>query len=353
MTERSSLVVLAGAGASTALNRDQYPTTVEFFARLPDSIQQDAVFKFIMQYLSSRKKGLTIDIEEVLWSARKILDFLASVERHDDIVTYGLITNRLVQLANPNFNLGHLPQSIAPIRQQALGLMAEINALVFDLYSSTPTQDEIRATWGPLFQSTSLEELDVFTTNYDVVLETALDSYASSSDALLYSGIAGGRHKYLNLSSWEAASDRKLGLLTKLHGSIDWKLAGDKVFVGDPVFTGDHSKQAIIYPGFKGAPSNPIFKMFHDYFERALSSAQGLIVIGFAFRDDYINNSIQNNLAPDVPVVVLNPDETVRFPYRRSRAQYIRSGFDAASLKKALDLIERAKPQKKPLRKAI
>src|SRR5947208_1057565 len=45
------ILVLAGAGASKAVDPKQYPSTVEFFESLPQDVQQEKVFKLAVEYL--------------------------------------------------------------------------------------------------------------------------------------------------------------------------------------------------------------------------------------------------------------------------------------------------------------
>jgi hypothetical protein len=180
--------------------------------------------------------------------------------------------------------------------------------------------------------------VDVFTTNYDINIETAYDEVVAGN-ADLYFGINGQRRKFLDMKLWQNTDSLDHGLVTKLHGSLDWKLDGNRICVGDAVFTGDHAKHAIIYPGFKGESEISFFRPFHDYLERSLANSDVLIFIGFAFRDEYINNSIRNNLSPSAEVIIINPDASVKFPHNRAKAKYIRSGFDRLSVGTVLEII--------------
>ena len=62
------ILVFVGAGGSAAVNPEQYPTTVEFFNRLPDYIEQEPLFIQIREFLETSKRGQPIDIEEILWN---------------------------------------------------------------------------------------------------------------------------------------------------------------------------------------------------------------------------------------------------------------------------------------------
>ena len=71
------ILVFVGAGGSAAVDPEQYPTTVEFFNRLPDDIEEAPLFIQICAFLEIRKYGQPIDIEEILWT----LDELATLRR--------------------------------------------------------------------------------------------------------------------------------------------------------------------------------------------------------------------------------------------------------------------------------
>ncbi len=337
------VVVFAGAGASKAVDPDLFPTTVEFFERLPAEIKQQRMFQFALAYLRRDDPERIIDIEQVLWTLEELIKLLRSTQTGDGLVGYALQSSRLAKLVNPGYNFGHLLHTYNDLEPELVSLISATNALVYDMYGESPSLNKMMLNWLPLLKHLfkKATKLNIFTTNYDVVIETVLESVgADSLNSFL--GLTGARHKTLNLKMWEAASGEGRGLLTKLHGSVDWKLRNDKVYVGDPLFTGDHAKQGIIYPGFKGKEGAVFLKPFHDYLERSLSEAHLIVFIGFAFRDDYINESIRNNLSPDAQVIVINPDKAVRFPYPRARVRHLPRGFDAQAvleITKAADAI--------------
>jgi len=53
------ILVFAGAGASSAVDHDKYPTTVEFFKRLPSEIKNDKLFSEIEKFLRTKKSKNT------------------------------------------------------------------------------------------------------------------------------------------------------------------------------------------------------------------------------------------------------------------------------------------------------
>ena len=69
------ILVFVGAGGSAAVDPKQYPTTVEFFNRLPpgDITGSSPSFKqsLWLPERTQKEDGQRIDIEEVLWRLRR------------------------------------------------------------------------------------------------------------------------------------------------------------------------------------------------------------------------------------------------------------------------------------------
>src|SRR5829696_9086253 len=83
--EREYLMILvfAGAGASKALDPQGYPTTEEFFKKLPKEIRSNQLFAGLEQFLRQQLNADVIDIEQWLWAsaeARQALEALESTK---------------------------------------------------------------------------------------------------------------------------------------------------------------------------------------------------------------------------------------------------------------------------------
>jgi hypothetical protein len=338
--EFDRVLVFAGAGASKAVNGGQFPTTREFFDQLPSEVTSDVIFRFVLDYLRSKQGIEAIDIEHVLWALQELHEFYDSVAASRGLGGYAIQTNLLGQLFGGQ-NSGHLVQSAPHMRDRLGQLIDNIDRIVFELYGYEPSPAELQNNWTRMISR--LEgvgsRLDLFTTNYDVVIEAALNNIAGDVTSRSYRGIRGVMRQSVDLTNWAAGHEPQEVLLTKLHGSLDWKYGPNSIQVGDAVFTGDHSKQAIIYPGFKGKNDAPFFDVFHNYLAEALADSKAMIFVGFAFRDDHINEIIRENTRGDSVVVVLNPDKSVKFPARRTRAKYIHELFDVSSVDRACKMI--------------
>jgi len=145
--------------------------------------------------------------------------------------------------------------------------------------------------------------VDIITTNYDRVIETALRKIRAGME-LVDAGLVDDTDRAVEPERWLNAmsTDAGHGMLTKLHGSIDWRWDGDSILQGGPrEYSG--KENVIIYPGYRGAPSGSPFDVFHDYFGWALEKADIVIVIGFAFRDEHLNSIFAGHWCPDTVVI--------------------------------------------------
>jgi SIR2-like domain len=328
------VVVFAGAGASKAVNSEHFPTTLEFFERLPEKIKADPLFQIVTGYLARSDGKRQIDIEEVLWELQELRAFSDAYRAQSSLIGYGLNKNRFLHLSyqpQQNQSLGALDAVINGSGQRADKLIGEINAIVYDLYSFEPSQVDLSDNWLYLLERLSSINcyFNVFTTNYDLVVESAV---AMRGNPKLddFAGLSGVVSKRLNLDLWKSPKSAR-PLLTKLHGSVNWKFGQNGIQVGDSVYTGDHKKQAIIYPGFKGTSESEFFSPLHDFMGDRFEDTDAAIFIGFAFRDGYINEMISERLPYGCPVYVINPSP-VRFPLRRAKAMHVKSGFNRDSV---------------------
>ncbi len=328
------VVIFAGAGASKAVNSKEFPTTVEFFDRLPDSVLANSTFRFALEYIKRVEQPQQIDIEMVLWALETLQKDLKNL-RTDSYITGNLFRSRLVKEILPTGNIGSFGEFLSRSDQRVSLLISEINEIVYDLYGYEPKKTELSRNWLPLLDRFvgSCESLEIFTTNYDAAIETALDIKLGNEKAKECRGVSGRVRQKLDLRRWVELGGRDI-TLTKLHGSVDWKRAGNEIHVGDSNFTGDHSKHAIIYPGFKGKSEAQFFSLFHSHFAKAVAQSSLIIAVGFAFRDEHINSIIRENCSASTRVVIINPGE-VDFPSGRVTAKWIDSVFD----RKAVDLI--------------
>ena len=140
-------------------------------------------------------------------------------------------------------------------------------------YESIPEASELEDNWVPLLKDLEeLHEVEIFTTNYDLIIETALKHVGDSESQLVATGRKYGVQTVVDTDLWKEGDagyksmNGTRGLLTKLHGSVDWNTRGGSVYHGTPGYKGNHDNQVIIYPGWKGEPQKEPFQEFHGHF---------------------------------------------------------------------------------------
>jgi hypothetical protein len=330
-----NILIFAGAGASKAVAPSKYPTTVEFFQSLPQSIKRNQLFIELERFLTRDGDKKLLDIEIVLWRLQELLDFCREASDQTQLTGWMLSNNRLPNvIGQTSSTFGHLSTIVSTARVQLEALIGQINARVYELYSTLPSSEEIDDNWTALLNGCTRlgPRVEIFTTNYDMVIEAALDGTGVADN-----GWRGTVVRKLETDLWSAdASQRTKGLLTKLHGSLNWTRDKNQIYVSDPMFKGSHDSHVIIYPGFKGRPSDPTFQLFHSYFQKCLTAASVAVFIGFAFRDDYINDICDRGVSAQTATVVINPSR-VTLPFSVNRHVYLDSGFGADAVDRALE----------------
>ena len=345
------ILILGGAGASKAVDKELYPTTVEFFELLSEEIKSNKIFDVVKQLLESRKgKGEIIDIEEVLWILSELENFVDDINDPSSVIGWFTRGGRFFQVINQDYNLNSLIKASPHIKTRIRQLIDQIDIEVYRHYGKPPVPTQLEECWLPLLKEllTKSQWIELFTTNYDLVLEAAIQVMAEDN-ILSNNNISTGRsisfQPTLDTSVWSKEIDTKAmrkagGLLTKLHGSVDWRLGEENIHVGDPLFGGNHSQQVIIYPGFKGAPETSPFNLFHNRFARILTMSDVLVFIGYAFRDEYINNLIRTNKNEKAKVFIINPVE-INVPFASREYEHFPEYFNKKSVEKLMSKIDR------------
>ncbi len=334
---KKNIVIFAGAGASKAVNPSKFPTTVEFFKNLPDQITNNNMFKLVLDFLYRNTPDRVVDIEEILWELQELINFSTNLKNRQGIVAYSIYQNFLAQyniVPNHNINIFHTIQET--VLGKCTSLVSEINKEVYNYYSYEPKETELIDNWSYLFNKidTTNKCLDIFTTNYDLSIETAVSHNKDIDDGFL--GYKGQRKLSLDLQKWKKPKANN-GLLTKLHGSVDWQWKNEEILVGASIYTGNHDNHAIIYPGFKGQSDTYFFSPLHEYLGNRLDSADLIIFVGFAFRDEYINELLRERVDHrNTKIVVINPDKKIKYPINTGNPNYIHAGFDKNSINTAL-----------------
>jgi hypothetical protein len=149
--------------------------------------------------------------------------------------------------------------------------------------------------------------VEIFTTNYDLLLEQALED----SGVPFFDGFVGSVNPFFVPESVEAETDKKdesvyppktWTRLWKLHGSINWCI--QKRTIVESItrlsgYEGREGKELVIFPSReKYTQSRKLpFLAFHDRLRKFLSDGECLLVIiGYSFSDQHINEIIFQGL---------------------------------------------------------
>lgn len=146
----------------------------------------------------------------------------------------------------------------------------------------------------------------IFTTNYDLLSETALDRLGMP----YCNGFSGTIERRFNPTAYRYALAEQLDLtsrkwtavdsfiyLCKLHGSINWIEEGGNLFPirEIPAVTATKGSRVMIYPtpmkqnASFGSPYSDLFREFQG---RIVRDQSVLFVLGYSFSDEHVNNLI-------------------------------------------------------------
>jgi SIR2-like domain len=311
MGQDKRLLVFAGAGASFATDREQYPTTVRFRELLPAAVKNHPAFSMVEAYLQHKKGVHTIDIEQVLWELQELEKYCLPVSTTDSFVNHIHQNGEILQLGVERSQA--IVGQYIQLKSQIGHLIRDINKHVYDFYGNEPNPEKLENTWGKLLSwvKNDFDTVDIVTTNYDTVIEAALTASAPSPYGQITElGRRQGLTMEVDVGLWRERNRQK-GLLTKLHGSVDWQRGvargANVIKVVGAEFHGNHDTRVIIYPGYKDTPNSEPFTTFHEYFEFRLSQATHVLVIGFAFRDEHINTIFRRAVTSSQRVCVVDP----------------------------------------------
>ncbi len=209
-------------------------------------------------------------------------------------------------------------------KKEAKNLIFELKKSLFNTLNKFETSDSCSLYSKLLMQIINDHEnpaISIFTTNYDLTFERAIDEM---DDFLFKNGITDintgfkqRRKKTYFDPKIQYTWDKTIIEYKKLHGSLNWMLVDNKVVENSGVVDpSDPDKILLLYPGFKGTPDNEPYKTFHDDLLLRLLDADVVYVIGFAFRDEYINNHFDTALKinKNLKILCYNPTLAENLP---------------------------------------
>lgn len=148
--------------------------------------------------------------------------------------------------------------------------------------------------------------VEIFTTNYDLLMEQALEELGVP----YFDGFVGSRQSFFDLRSIEDnLMPKHWSRLWKIHGSINWyQKANKEVFRSDMFKVDDIDTSFLIYPShLKYDQSRKMpFLALSDQLSRFLRQpSAALILCGYSFNDEHINDTIVNALKSNPTAIVI------------------------------------------------
>lgn len=180
-----------------------------------------------------------------------------------------------------------------------------------------------------LYRNLNLPKANIFTTNYDLYTETALDRLGIH----YVNGFSGGIHKYFNPTIFNYALSEKMDLsqskwnvidnffyLYKIHGSVNWisDEESSKLFrireIQDISYENLKDKENImIHPTplkHNASFGSPYSDLFREFQKKLMRNNNILITLGYSFSDEHINNLIyQAFTIPSFRLIILGDPE--------------------------------------------
>lgn len=300
MTDPTKLLLFTGAGAGVPLD---LPTSTGF----GDGVNAGGadITKSAIEYLGGESAK---DIERILATLASFADETGFVEH---------LLPALV--ANSGPALSQIHQRLQIFKGRARIEIKRIKKLIFDKlghYDHTKAATFYRGLLTELKTHYTTVSVSFITTNYDLTFENTFVEHESDvRTALGIEDIDFGFAMRFGRLVYDPALDFNWNSdileFLKVHGSLDWYRDDREECVrsGSNTVPDNPDRMAILYPGFKGVPDMEPFKSLHGRLSARLAKADVVLVLGFAFRDAYINSIFENVLRTrqELNVYYFNP----------------------------------------------
>lgn len=284
-THDRRLSFLFGAGTSSAVNiapdpppgqKPRYEPLIPGIAGLTDlcgkavcDLGKDQTTAWDVLATQCEKDGHSANIEDILSNVRTKMDAigegetLVGLDREDLVVLENKICATIARIVNPT-----IPEC---------------------------TPHNAFASWVKKVHRT--EPIEVFTTNYDLLFETAFET----ARIPVFDGFVGTHEPFFYpecLEEEDQLPRPNWMRLWKLHGSINWLLTttggAKRIIRGRPAVTGE-----LILPSnrkYDESRKQP-YLGYIDRLSRTLNSEHALLITcGYSFRDDHINGILYGAL---------------------------------------------------------
>jgi len=289
-----------GSGASRVFD---FPTSLELLESL--SYEENHYFKKIIEFTPSN------DMEEILQTAEQIQKSIKVLQNHNFFYLYEY------QKGSPN-STNQGPQYVL------MDFITQIDSLIRAVTQTLVKAFNPKKITKPILEQTYLlflnylmenqNKLDIFTTNYDRVLEEFFlcydDKYSFNEGADKQSG---GTIDPNLLELSRPHPNQLLLNVYRLHGALDWllqdpsfnlppkkilsKIEGNNISANDLV---------LIPPILgKNTKDHPFLSKIFNLYETKISTYETLIIVGFSFRDKDISELIKTRIKKDEFITII------------------------------------------------
>jgi hypothetical protein len=220
------------------------------------------------------------------FNVERLLVIISQIEERERNIMYPFIgawNSRLIDLAGSNFeNVTKFKEMIRRKLYDWVGLRNYDDASYYESFST------LASDVGTLIK--------VFTLNYDLCFENAVGRLKT-----VKLGFTKGTNEwhYSNFSTDEGVSYN----LYKLHGSIDWYIQKDKLYKSERL----EEKPELIFGIMQKMTSvDPYFYYSSQLREACYNEAKLIVIVGYSYADEYINNILTQALNSKSEIRILN-----------------------------------------------
>lgn len=247
------------------------------------------------------------------------------------LYSFDLVTSKFGSDKKITFNDVHQKKLAKDITDAISSIKRFIKDAILSKTKSTEVIELYKSFYQKIINKNRKNPINIFTTNYDVYNETALDRL----NFLYNNGFSGTverkfnpmLYKYmyvenmnLNKDVWEPVS--YYFNLIKLHGSITWEKHDIEIYENINLKNDndnksiDEANKVMIYPSplkDRSTLMTPYSDLFRFLENSLFLNNSTLIVIGYSFGDDHINRVIYNALAnPTFRLIIFGNSDNIK-----------------------------------------
>ncbi|MCL2592150.1 MAG: SIR2 family protein [Defluviitaleaceae bacterium] len=286
--QNRKLNIFIGSGCSTPA----VPLMGETIKDILKADENKNIGEKIDEYIKLQNKGLCKEEQFKKENFGDIEGFLTWLSKGIDFEKDTTIKNKYQEIYNS-------------LRKQFIDTIPTFDD---EKYNNSPTKDYYTRFYQYIFdkRKEDFNKLNIFTTNYDLFNEYSLENckvkYTTGFDTGLNQYFNINQFNYRLVDSRERYKDKwqpttKEANLYKLHGSINWIEKNNRLLQYNE---NDENENIIIYPTalkHQETRQSPYSELFRELSIQLQKPSSTLVMIGYGFGDDHINNIISQNLA--------------------------------------------------------